>query len=196
MQTTTYYQNTGGTGCTTAAAVHAITQARAGGKVWLHTHDAHALAGALAVPLGSIEDPDADALDVAPGSIILTAGPTPPAVPTGTDALVIDAGRLDPLRVGRLVLTVRGPSYGDLRAATRDGTTPDRVLILAEPGRSLCAGDVADILPVPAVHVFEVGADPAVARALDAGLLTSRVPRHYARLSAALAGDLVRAPGA
>ena len=50
---------------------------------------------------------------------------------------------------------------------------------MSEPGRSLTRHDVAAALGAPVVAVVEI--DPAVARAVDAGLLASRLPRGLAR---------------
>jgi hypothetical protein len=50
---------------------------------------------------------------------------------------------------------------------------------VAEPGRALGAPEVEDVLGVPVRAV--VGADPAVARAVDAGSLGDRLPRRLER---------------
>ncbi len=55
-------------------------------------------------------------------------------------------------------------------AATRRRRAPR-----AEPGRSLTAADVARALGAPVVA--EVTVDPAIARAVDAGLLAARLPK-------------------
>jgi hypothetical protein len=48
-----------------------------------------------------------------------------------------------------------------------------------EPGRALTRRDVEEVLGVPVRA--EVDVDPAVARAVDAGLLASRLPRALER---------------
>jgi hypothetical protein len=53
------------------------------------------------------------------------------------------------------------------------------VILVAEGGRSLGRRDVEEVLGVRVRA--EVAHDPAVARAVDAGLLTSRVPRRLER---------------
>jgi hypothetical protein len=53
------------------------------------------------------------------------------------------------------------------------------VVLLTEPGRSLSRHDVEDCIGAPVVA--EVAVDPAVARAVDAGLLASRLPRGLER---------------
>ena len=61
-----------------------------------------------------------------------------------------------------------------LRRAARAPLQPTGVVLLVEPGRPLTAGDVEDVVGAPVVLRLEV--DPSVARAVDAGLLASRVP--------------------
>ncbi len=48
-------------------------------------------------------------------------------------------------------------------------------MLVDEPGRSLTAADVARAIGAPVVA--EVAVDPAIARAVDAGLLAARLPR-------------------
>ncbi len=61
-----------------------------------------------------------------------------------------------------------------LRRAARAPMQPTGVVLLNEPGRPLTAGDVEDVVGAPVVLRLDV--DPSVARAVDAGLLASRVP--------------------
>ena len=49
------------------------------------------------------------------------------------------------------------------------------VVLVAEPGRSLTASDVSRAIGAPVVA--EVAVDPAIARAVDAGLLAARLPK-------------------
>jgi hypothetical protein len=56
---------------------------------------------------------------------------------------------------------------------------PSEIVLLTEPGRALGRGDVERAVGAPVVA--EVAVDPQVARAVDAGLLTSRLPRGLAR---------------
>jgi hypothetical protein len=49
------------------------------------------------------------------------------------------------------------------------------VVLVTEPGRALRGTDVARSLGVPVVA--EIPLDPSVARAVDAGMLLSRLPR-------------------
>lgn len=58
---------------------------------------------------------------------------------------------------------------------------PDDVVLVARQGRALRADDVAAAVGAPVVA--ELRWDPAVARAVDAGLFGSRVPRSLRRLA-------------
>jgi hypothetical protein len=62
-----------------------------------------------------------------------------------------------------------------LRRAQHVGAHPTGVVLVNEPGRALSAADIERALGVPVVA--EVQLDPAVARAVDAGLLVARLPR-------------------
>jgi Mrp family chromosome partitioning ATPase len=105
--------------------------------------------------------------------------------------VVVDVGLLDPstspLATLRRVVTdaadrsllVTRSCYLALRRAARADRTPDGVILVREPGRALDRGDVEGLLSVAVVA--EVDTDPAVARAVDAGLLLTAGPRHVAR---------------
>jgi hypothetical protein len=111
--------------------------------------------------------------------------------------VVVDCGRLDP--VGRTASEADGPeavvqlmaaSAGQSLLVTRScylalrrylalPVRPSGVVLVKEPGRSLTSYDVEDVVGSPVVA--EVTVDPAVARAVDSGLLSQRVPRGLAR---------------
>jgi hypothetical protein len=116
-------------------------------------------------------------------------------------AVVVDAGCGEP--PPGLVGTHRPPptSGGDLRIVRRRASpvrsllvtracylaierarhlaTPDAIVLVVEPGRSLRAADIARALGAPVIA--EVDFDPAVARAVDAGLLAARLPKSLLR---------------
>jgi hypothetical protein len=97
--------------------------------------------------------------------------------------VVIDAGTGTPPRllvdgVDRAVLVTR-PCYLSLRRAVREPTRPSGVVLVDEPGRSLRRHDVEHALGAPVDAVVAV--DPAIARAVDAGLLATRLPRSLGR---------------
>jgi len=74
-----------------------------------------------------------------------------------------------------LSLAVLRPCYLALRRALAAPLRPTGVVLVTEPGRALQSRDVEDVLGVPVWA--EVPLDPAVARAVDAGLLAARLPR-------------------
>ncbi len=135
--------------------------------------------------------PAADRLQLLP----LGSALTPPAIRWSALAtalieadatIVIDAGTAAP--PGALAeatshrLLVTRPCYLALRRAVAAGTppaaSPTGIVLITEPGRALHARDVERALGVPVLA--EVPLDPVVARAVDAGLLASRLPRSLA----------------
>ena len=105
--------------------------------------------------------------------------------------IVVDAGPTGGaddrwMRNGRLVVVLR-PCYLAVSRLLRACPLPaDSVLILIEePGRALDASDVTAAIDV--ASVVRLSWDPAVARAVDAGLLTSRMPRSLRRLRSVVA---------
>lgn len=132
-----------------------------------------------------------------PGDLrLLPAGGGAPAVPGRAEVLaavlaadprpvVADCGS-GPIGPGLAVaagastsLLVLRPCYLSLRRALLAPMRPSGVILVSEPGRSLGRSDVEDVLGVPVRAV--VGIDPAVARAVDAGLLATRLPRGLER---------------
>jgi hypothetical protein len=153
-----------------------------------------------------IADPPAepDALDhlalpVAPGLHVLPAGGAdrravrPPAARVELLArelaardgpVVVDAGVLaEPLvpvaaRAHASLLVLR-PCYLALRRALALPTQPTGIVLVHEPGRALGRRDVEDVIGVRVLA--EIDLDPTIARAVDAGLLASRLPRGLSR---------------
>ncbi len=76
-------------------------------------------------------------------------------------------------------LLVIRPCYLALRRALSAPTRPSRILVVNEPGRALDVDDIEDVLGVPVVA--DVRLDPALARAVDAGILRSKLPRGISR---------------
>lgn len=134
------------------------------------------------------------AVDVAPGVAVLPAGdPTVARMATVGDGerlverltqlrhgiAVVDCGLLSlDLAFGvvtgatRSLLVVR-PCFLALRRALAVPIRPSAAVLVNEPDRTLGADDVEDVLGIP---VLTVPFDSAVGRAVDAGLLASRVP--------------------
>jgi MinD-like ATPase involved in chromosome partitioning or flagellar assembly len=110
------------------------------------------------------------------------------------EAVILDAGHGIPApavhdHVTRSLLVTR-PCFLALRRAAAHSSLASGVVLVNEPGRALTAADVERALGVPVDA--EVPWDPAVARAVDAGLLASRLPhglgralRHLAQAEAA-----------
>ena len=73
----------------------------------------------------------------------------------------------------RSVLVVRN-CYLALRRAVQSPVCPSAVVLIEEAGRALCHPEVEAALP--GLPVVVVPADPAVARAIDAGLLSAQLP--------------------
>jgi hypothetical protein len=67
------------------------------------------------------------------------------------------------------------PCYLVLRAGVAADERPAGVVVVEEPGRALVSRDVADVLAAPVMATVPL--DPAVARAVDAGVLARRPPR-------------------
>ena len=78
-----------------------------------------------------------------------------------------------------LSLMVLRPCYLGLRRALAAPLRASGVVLVSEEGRSLTRRDVEEVLGLPVRA--EVPFDPAVARAVDAGLLAARVPRALER---------------
>ncbi len=120
---------------------------------------------------GPLPSPRADVL-----LALLATDARPVVVDCGAEpadvALVVAAGAT------RSILVTR-PCFLSLRRALSAPLRPSEIVLLTEPGRSLTAADVEDCLGAPVVA--EISVDPIVARAVDAGLLASRIPRGLAR---------------
>ena len=144
----------------------------------LHRLEVFAADGLALLPRGDGRLP-AERADVL--ARLLAADDRPVVVDCGTDpsgvALVVASSAT------RSVLVTR-PCFLALRRAATLPMRPSEVVLVTEPGRALGRSDVERAVGAPVVA--EVAVDPQVARAVDAGLLTSRLPRGLAR-------DLARA---
>lgn len=104
--------------------------------------------------------------------------------------VVVDAGRADAvpaelLRIASHSLLVTRPCYLALRAAVRAPIRPTGVVLVEEPGRALRQHDIEACLGVPVVATVLV--DPAIARAVDSGLLAAHLPAGFRRVLQAAA---------
>lgn len=71
-------------------------------------------------------------------------------------------------------LLVTRPCYLSLRRAAQLSVSPTGIVLINEAGRALGKHDVEAVIGAPVVS--EIIFDAAIARAVDAGLLTSRIP--------------------
>ncbi len=113
-----------------------------------------------------------------------------PHLASSADPVVVDAGDLwtaappaglvDPLLdcAERSVLVTRA-CYLALRRVGRQVRRPTEVALVMEPGRALDRVDVEAVVGAPVTA--QVLLDPAVARAVDSGLLARRPPRALLR---------------
>jgi hypothetical protein len=97
--------------------------------------------------------------------------------------VIIDAGSGTPpgalAAVADRRWLVTRPCYLALRAAADSSADPNGIVLVDEPGRSLARDDIERSIGAPVVA--ELLVDPAVARAIDAGLLLARIPLAYRR---------------
>jgi MinD-like ATPase involved in chromosome partitioning or flagellar assembly len=121
--------------------------------------------------LGTLDDQRAEVLSALLASddrpVIADCGTSPTGV-----ALTVAA------EATRSILVTR-PCFLSLRRAMATPLRPSEVVLLSEPGRALTRADVEDCVGAPVVT--EVAVDPHVARAVDAGLLATRLPRTLAK---------------
>ncbi len=145
--------------------------------------------------LGRLESPVADGLSLLHrgegGALVTEAGELLSALLAMDDRrVVVDCGTLGPddghgsgsipVAAGAEVsLLVTRPCYLALRRAVAAPVTPTGIVLVDEPGRALDRTDVESVLGAPVVA--ELRLDPGVARAVDAGLLASRLPRQLSR---------------
>ena len=105
----------------------------------------------------------------------------------GTD-VVVDAG-LAPLppelaaRSHASLLVIR-PCFLALRRLSATADVPAGAVVITEPGRALGRRDIERVLGIRVAA--EMRLDPAVARAVDAGLLASRLPASVTHLAKAV----------
>lgn len=172
---------------------------------------AHGVTDWLAADAASTSQLGALTLAVAPGLALLPRGRQPRWLPRRAEYLVdllgrssrpivIDVGVVDPqvaapidslrrsfARLDEAVL-VTTPCYLALRrmkvVESAAGLRPRRVALLQQPGRGIDRAQLADLVNAPVVA--EIAHDPAVARAVDRGLLATGRPRAMHRQVEAL----------
>ena len=88
-------------------------------------------------------------------------------------------------------LLVTRPCYLALRHATGKVPRPDHLVVITEPGRALNTADIEAVTGTPVTAT--IPHDTAIARAIDAGLLTTRLPRTLTRALRPLAHAIATA---
>ena len=169
----------GGQGTSTVAAAAALFAATEQRTV-LVSDDPAATAALIGIPLPL----GGDCIAVTP-TLTLT---TRPELHPAAQVVVIDAGRLNTgleslpdaaaTHVGETAryVVLRGPCYVALATIIAAGGPDfDGLIVLTEPGRALSERDATEVLGIPLAATLPI--DPAVARAIDAGILTSRLAR-------------------
>jgi MinD-like ATPase involved in chromosome partitioning or flagellar assembly len=201
------WSSKGGTGTTVVSAAFALVSSRSRPSVLVDLGgDAPAALGMGEPPGPGVHDwlaspgADGDALQrllvpVTDGLQLLPRGRGQSAVPdqrwadlavalaalAGT--VVVDAGPGVPatelLGSAAHSLLVTRACYLALRRAVSLDVQPTGVVLVAEPGRALTTRDVERAVGAPVVA--EIPWDPAISRAVDAGLLASRMPKSLAQ---------------
>ena len=169
MQTIEFIGVRGGHGTTTVALVAAATLANRG-PTGIAAHDPDAVCVAVGTTTGGT---DIDIVDAGTLEQYLDVGPF-----DDEPARAVQSS-CERLRIGVL----RGPDYVGLRTLCgHQEAQLDGIIVVAEAGRALDARDVEHVTGRAVVAV--VDHTPAVARAIDAGLLLSRcrVLREFAQL--------------
>jgi len=140
------------------------------------------------LPRGSSEGPPASAAAGAALGVALRDSSVPTLADLGTASSPAAQAMLEVSDVGLMV--VRGCYLTLRRAVAAPGLAATHgILLVDEAGRSLGAREVADVLGRPVLARFPVRS--AVARAIDAGVIASRLPDPLARP----ARDVLRAIG-
>jgi len=195
----------GGSGTTVVATALALLLGRSSPSGALLVDLAGDVPGALGMPepdgpgvTGWLASRAADrdsverlATEAAPGLRVVARGAEPlpgaggerlAAALAGAGPTVVDCGTVSDGGVGLALaasatasLLVLRPCSLGLRRALASPVRPSGVIVVAEAGRALRATDVGEALGVPIRAVVEW--QPAVARAVDAGLLGGRLPR-------------------
>ena len=103
--------------------------------------------------------------------------------------IIVDAGcglpSPDLLAHASSSLLVTRPCYLSLRRAAQLSVSPTGIVLIKEAGRALGKHDVEAVIGAPVIA--EIIFDAAIARAVDAGLLASRIPTIMSKQLAAVA---------
>lgn len=127
------------------------------------------------------DDPDASDARAEVLAAVLSSGPRLVIVDAGTSPVGPAATLCR--AADRSVLVTRA-CYVGVQRALRAPMGATEIALVREPQRSLRSADIEAALGVPVRA--QVTVDPAVARAVDAGLLAARLPRPLRRIGARL----------
>lgn len=197
------WSSKGGSGTTVVSAALALTRSRSQPVVLVDLRGDLPAALGISEPVGPgvgdwLASPTADA--AALSRLVVTVTDRMSLLPRGSESAsvgghrwqqfvealaaidaraVIDAGTgLPPgelLGPGITSILVTRSCYLGLRRAVTADVKPSAVVLVLEPGRALTAVDIERAVGAPVVA--EIPFDPAIARAVDAGMLVSRLPR-------------------
>jgi hypothetical protein len=177
MRVVQFHGAKGGQGTSTTACLFAITHANLGLRVHLLPRRSPERATELAVVCGHSGFTSSEGwANLANG---LTWGDE---IPESTEMVVTDE-LLEHEVIGfghtfETVLVVRN-CFLALHACIERPRHYDHIVYIEEPGRALRSTDVVSVLGSTPMTKLEY--DPAIARSVDAGLLTTRVPRSARR---------------
>ncbi len=97
--------------------------------------------------------------------------------------VIVDAGcgvvSADLVARARASLLITRPCYLSLRRAAQLNVAPTGIVLVNEPGRALGKRDVESVIGAPVIA--EITFDATISRAVDAGLLASRLPSLLAK---------------
>lgn len=144
-----------------------LAQSKNSSRVPLQSIAIQATANLLLIPRGSLP------IDATANFVELCA-----ALATFDLPIIIDAGcglpNTDLTSRAKASLLVTRPCYLALRRAAQLSVAPTGVVLVNEPGRALVRRDVESVIGAPVTA--EITFDSSISRAVDAGLLASRLP--------------------
>ena len=150
--------------------------------------------------LARIERPVRTDLTIVPrgtGLLSADAAPLLQALGLSQRRVIVDCGvvterhdfRRQFVAAAPVSLLVVRECFLNLRAAQANLVTPTAVIVVKEPGRHLGRADVEAVTGAPVVA--QVAVDPSIARSLDAGLASARLPRSLLRVLGRVPFDVV-----
>lgn len=200
---TVCYSPKGGQGCTTVAV--ALASLTPDALLIDTADDAPAVAGVIPATLAGgicdLLDTKVAVTDELVGRLAITDAPVAivPAGHTPVDTIrpdrwaqladvftasrpvIVDAATnpgVAAMPAARRIMVIQ-PCYLALRRAVAQAVRPDAIVLVTDRYRALTARDVEATLGAPVTATVAI--DPLVARAVDAGLFTTRLPRVLAR---------------